>query len=325
MTLSAVLFEAFEEARLRAPQLDSQQLAELLGISEGELQAARLGHGVRSLCLTACDLAMMLPRLGPLEIVTEAHHASLSSRIEHCRIDVGARHAHLAQGNTLAIEMLLPGWYWACLSHERRPGEEDTAPCVQIFNRFGQAIHRLYALQPAHPAWRALRFYTSRITPGFTRCIDLFHQATPPSQSSLIEQWQHLRNELDLRQLLRRHRLRRIDANRAVAGHFSQRINTNRFIMAMASTCHDSRLTRLRMCHTGLLHQHCDRFTFLSPGANQWLQLEGSTLSLSLDTLALAEAWEVIRPGASGSQTVLEAFDQQGHLMVALEAAQPVA
>ncbi|RKQ96273.1 putative hemin transport protein [Kushneria sinocarnis] len=320
MTLATAVFEAFEEARLRAPHLDSRQLAELLGVSEGEIQAARLGQGVRALALTACDLAMMLPRLGPLLAVTHARHATLRSHIAHCRIDVGERHAYLAHGDTLAMEMLLSGWYWVCLSHEQAAPDQEVTPCLQIFNRFGQAIHRLYALEPDHPAWRALTFRTTLKSPAFTRGIEVLASPVPQCLPALLAQWRGLRTERAFHRMLSRHRLRRIDANRAVEGHFSQRIDINRFIMAMAAACHNRRATRVSLARDGGLHRHCARFDYLAPGPDHRLQLEGDTLTLSLDSLALDEAWLVTRPDEQGLRTLLEAFDERGRLIAALEA-----
>ena len=70
MTDINALRAAYQEARLRAPHWNSYRLATALGVSEGELMAARLddtdtlGEEVHGLALTACDLALALPRLG---------------------------------------------------------------------------------------------------------------------------------------------------------------------------------------------------------------------------------------------------------------------
>lgn len=317
-----VVFEAFEEARLRAPHLECRALARLLGCSEGEIQASRLGRGVHSLALTPCDLIMMLPRLGRVQMVTRTTHAALSSRLNACHIDADQRHASLWSDQALAMQLLLPCWYWVCLSNERPTPGEPEVPCLQVFDRFGRVLHQLYGLTPEAPGWTLLDYFAALKRPGFTRCIEMTHACSEEDRPALLESWHALSDPGDFSQLLSHHRLRRVEANRAVAGHFSTALPRERFVMALAGACRRTQPTRASLIHAGGAHHHRARFKHFHQGRCDVLRLESDHLTLSLDSSALHEVWQVVRPGPDGLATSLEAFDASGEMMLALDLAE---
>ncbi|WP_438766607.1 hypothetical protein [Kushneria sp. TE3] len=322
MRQTNVLFEAFEEARLRAPHMECRTLAALLDCSEGEIQASRLGRGVHSLALTPCDLVMMLPQLGQVQMVTRTSHAALSSRLEGCRIDADPRHASICDQKALAMQLLLPCWYWVCLSREAPAPGAEPVPCLQVFDRFGHVLHQLYGLTPEAAGWRLLECFAALKRPGFTRCIDIANVCTEGHRPAMLKAWRDLRGPGDFSRLLSRHRLRRVEANRAVTGHFSTPMAPQRFIMALAGACRRTQPTRASLIHGGGAHHHRARFRHFHQGRHDRLRLESDQLTLSLDSSALHEAWQVTRPGPEGLMTSLEAFDAEGEMMLALDLAE---
>ncbi|GHC30495.1 hypothetical protein GCM10010082_25750 [Kushneria pakistanensis] len=319
MCQANVLFEAFEEARLRAPHMECHTLAALLDCSEGEIQAARLGRGVHSLALTACDLVMMLPQLGQVQMVTRTPHAALSSQLETCRIDADQHHASIRDHQALAMQLLLPCWYWVCLSHERPTPTAREVPCLQVFDRFGRVLHQLYGLTPEAPGWNMLEYFAALRRPDFTHRIDIANVCTRGHRPALLKAWRAMQGPDDFSRLLSRHHLRRVEANRAVAGHFSTSVAPERFIMALAGACRRTQPTRASLIHAGGAHHHRACFRHFHQGRRGILSLESEHLTLSLDSSALHEVWQVMRPGHAGLDTSLEAFDSSGEMMLALD------
>lgn len=317
-----VLFEAFEEARLRAPHLECRTLAALLDCSEGDIQASRLGRGVHSLALTACDLVMMLPQLGQVQMVTRTSHAALSSRLKTCRIDADQHHASILDHQALAMQLLLPCWYWVCLSRERPTPTARDMPCLQVFDRFGHVLHQLYGLTPEAPGWTMLEYFAALKGPRFTRRIDIANVCTRGHRPALLRAWHAMRGPDDFSRLLSRHHLQRVEANRAVAGHFSTPVAPERFIMSLAGACGQAQSTRASLIHNGGAHHHRACFRHFHQGHHGRLSLESDNLTISLDSSALHEVWQVVRPGAEGLNTSLEAFDASGEMMLALDLAE---
>ncbi|WP_456267862.1 hypothetical protein M1D97_11490 [Kushneria sp. AK178] len=322
MHQASALLEAFEETRLRAPHMACHTLAVRLGCSEGEIQAARLGRGVQSLALTPCDLIMMLPQLGRIRMVTRTAHAALASRLEDCVIDTDRRHASIVDHQTLTMQLVLSCWYWVCLSREAPSPGAEPVPCLQVFDRCGGVLHQFHGLTPDAPGWRLLEYFAALTPPRFTRRIDIANVCTRGHRPALLRAWRALRSDEDFSKLLSRHHLRRVEANRAVAGHFTTPVAPERFIMALADTCRRPRPTRVSLIHGGGAHHQRARFRYFHQDRHGTLHLESDPLTIAFDSSALAEVWQVERPGAEGLSTSLEAFDPGGEMLLALETAQ---
>ncbi|REC94392.1 ChuX/HutX family heme-like substrate-binding protein [Kushneria indalinina] len=322
MCQANVLFEAFEETRQRAPHMECRTLAALLDCSEGEIQASRLGRGVHSLALTPCDLVMMLPQLGQVQMVTRTSHAALSSRLEGCRIDADQHHASIRDQKSLAMQLLLPSWYWVCLSQERPTPAAQKVPCLQVFDRFGHVLHQLYGLTPEAPGWKLLEHFAALKSPRFTHRIDIANVCTRGHRPALLKAWEEMRGGEDFSRLLSRHHLRRVEANRAVAGHFSTSMAPERFIMTLAGTCRSTQPSQVSLVHGGGAHHHHACFRHFHQGRRGVLILESDQLTISFDSSALHEVWQVTRPGVEGPGTSLEAFDTRGEMMLALDLAE---
>lgn len=319
MTLSDTLYEVFEETRRRAPHIGARALARLLGVSEGALQAARLGRGVDTLSMTPCDLVMLLPRLGPLEIASHAPHATLTSRFDGCRVTGSLRRAGVGDGRSLAMQLLLPCWYWVALSHEDC-GDGAVLPCLTIFDRCGRLLHRLHLLAPSRSRRTLVHLYRSDRPPGFTRRIETAGERTAPAPPDLSKRWRALRDDADYRALLRRYRLSRLGACRALAGHFSQRLEKERFLLALAGRCRKRQPGAASLIHTAGAHHHRAALEYFHQAHDGEVRLEGDGLTLALESAALDQVWRITRPGSEGLSTRLEAFDRQGRLMASVGA-----
>lgn len=320
MTLSDTLYEVFEETRRRAPHIDARGLSRLLDVSEGELQAARLGRGVDTLSMTACDLVMLLPKLGPVEMTSHAPHAALASRLDVCRVSTDTQQAGVGDGHALAMKLLLPCWYWVALSCEESPDDAGALPCVQIFDRFGRRLHRLRLLAPSRSRRTLLNLYRSNHPPGFTRCIETVSEPGVSAPPDLLKRWRTMRCEADHEALLRRYRLSRLGACQALSGHFSQRLEKERFLMALARRCRAQRQSAASLIHSAGAHHHRASFEYFHQTREGIVRLESESLTLSLESAALDQVWQVTRPGSPGLATRLEAFDHHGRLMASLGA-----
>ena len=321
MVLADTLFEVYQEARQRAPHIDSRSLARLLDTSEGDIQAARLGRGVTTLAITPCDLVMLLPRLGPLEVISQAPHAVLASRLDACRVTGNRHHASLGDDHALAVQLLLPSWYWVALSREQPQERDEVLPCVQIFDRFGRVLHRLYLREPSRARLTLLDCYRTDRIPSFARCIETTTEPNLPADRQLLTEWRAMSCDDDFAALLHRHQLSRLDACRAVAGHFSQPITTQHFVLALERLCVHRQHTEVSLLNGAGMHAHCECFERFQRRCPDSLSLQSNALTLTLDSDSLAEAWLVTRPSARGLTSHLEAFDAQGRPMVSLGSA----
>ncbi|MCX2524718.1 ChuX/HutX family heme-like substrate-binding protein [Larsenimonas rhizosphaerae] len=323
MTDINALRAAYQEARLRAPHWNSYRLATTLGVSEGELMAARLddtdtlGEEVHGLALTPCDLALALPRLGELRIATRSRHGELTSLIQRMTVRGNDYSAALKAQNGLSMQWLLPHWHWACL--RRSFSKSHTLGwTLQVFDRFGQALHTLEACEPRAGGWSWLLDKALDEVPRFTRRI-----ATPTpaiDRQALLTTWQHLRHHDDYRRLLSDHGLSPLDLNRALEGRFSRQCAPARFSTALEEALESQASIVLSMPSRAGLHRHATTLQQIERHPSH-LAIQGREVTLGLDTDALTSVWQVERCSESCLEHWLEAFDSDGELMASVRLA----
>ena len=88
------ILEAFDAARAAQPRLPAIEIAERLAISEGELQAARLGRDVWTLPLSPSDLAAYLLQLGRVKALTRSRLAVLEQTGDYPELAAGRKQVY---------------------------------------------------------------------------------------------------------------------------------------------------------------------------------------------------------------------------------------
>lgn len=313
MEQAAVIREAYREAHARVPDFNIRELAKSLAVSHGHIQAARLGHGVTGLALTPCDLVMRLPSLGALEVTTTSSHSELKSISQQLRV-AGV------QPSELSLRMLLPHWYWACLTH-------DEQPAIEIFDRYGRLLHRLRSSAGNEHAegWARIRRLGISHTPAFTELVDIRHEpegAFEPELPHLVDEWSQLADESHINGLLKRHHLRRVEAYAALENRFTQRMSSQCFVNTLERSARAHKRVKLSVANVGAIHQHSGLFGQVSQ-RHQHIEASGGLASLKIEQDAIAHTWMVTHPEGKGTRTRLEAFGSNGRLIASLTDASP--
>ncbi|MGP9510862.1 ChuX/HutX family heme-like substrate-binding protein, partial [Halomonas sp. AOP42-C1-46] len=191
------ILEAFDAARAAQPRLPAIDIAERLSISEGELQAARLGRDVWTLPLAPKDLASRLPLLGRVKALTRSRLAVLEQTGDYPDLDGGPQTGLLLDPGGLDLRLLYSHWHWACLIRDPMPTENEQGQwrwSLQIFNQHGCAIHKSFALEnPLPRPWGALAALGTLDTPAFTQSVPRLKRALPEAPT-LASEWAAMRD-----------------------------------------------------------------------------------------------------------------------------------
>ncbi|ALM54190.1 ChuX/HutX family heme-like substrate-binding protein [Halomonas huangheensis] len=311
------ILDAFRALRESSPRTPAITLAERLGVSEGTLQAARLGEDVTTLPYAPHTLAAMFHKLGPVKALTRSSLAVLEQTGIYPRASGSGHAGLLLDPGGLDLRLIYRQWHWACLIRDELP--EGIRFSVQIFDRNGRAVHKAFCQSPAHhDYWQAIADEGSDDAPCF---VGLGEPAAsePPSVSptSLGEEWAKMSDVHQFFGLLHRHQLRRRDANAMMEGRFTR---------ALTSSCVE------QLLHDAAATEQSVMIFVASPGCVQirsgvipqperkrgWLNLFAADATLHLDDTAIAEVWEVFKPNRDGGVTSLEAFDATGELVLQL-------
>ncbi|SDL05043.1 putative hemin transport protein [Franzmannia pantelleriensis] len=313
------ILEAFDAARAASPRLPAISIAERLSISEGELQAARLGRDVTTLGLAPAELAAELYRLGRVKALTRSSAAVLEQQGHYPPLSSAGL---LLDPGGLDLRLQLQRWHWACLIRDPLPdanGGISLRHSLQVFDCHGQALHKAFSLEATPPRiWQRLAARGNHHAPVFTRLA--LPAARPLPQAPGLEQdWSRMRDVHQFFALLRRHGLQRHEANTLMEGRFTRRLACD----SVERTLNDAAVQQLPLM-----------LFVASPGAVQirtgvlpaplrqrgWLNLFGDDFTLHLDDGRIERVWQVHKPNRDGGVTSLEAFSCDGELLLQLYA-----
>ncbi|GEN26520.1 hemin-degrading factor [Halovibrio variabilis] len=316
------ILEAFDNARTAQPRLPALEIAERLAISEGELQAARLGREVSTLPLAPHELAEHFSLLGQVKALTRSRLAVLEQQGDYPALSGGSHTGLLLDPGGLDLRLLYTHWHWACLIRDLIPqqdGRETWRWSVQVFDRHGRAIHKCFALEnPLPPAWAALAALGNTDSPAFTQLAPR-SQRPLPSVPSLAGEWGAMRDVHQFFALLQRHRLERIEANRLMEGRYTRALPVQALETALQHASQRALPLMLFVASPGCVQIRTG--TLPAPQrARGWLNLLGEQFTLHLNDSAIDQVWQVNKPNRDGGVTSIEAFDAEGSLALQLYA-----
>lgn len=317
------IIEAFDAARAAQPRLPALEIAERLAISEGELQAARLGRDVWTLPLAPNDLAARLPQLGRVKALTRSRLAVLEQSGDYPELSGGQHTGLLLDPGGLDLRLLYTHWYWTCLIRDPMPSiNEEEAQwrwSLQIFNQHGCAVHKCFALEhPLPRPWGTLAALSTRDTPAFTQSMPRL-QRPLPDVPTLASEWGSMRDVHQFFALLQRHHLERIEANQLMEGRYSRSLPVNTLETLLNQASQRALPLMLFVASPGCVQIRTGKLP-APQRARGWLNLFGEQFTLHLDDAAIDQVWQVSKPNRDGGVTSIEAFDAEGSLVLQLYA-----
>ncbi|MCE8034285.1 heme degradation protein [Billgrantia tianxiuensis] len=316
-TRQAIL-EALDAAREATPHLPALDIARRLEISEGELQAARLGRDVVTLPLSPHALASRFHRLGEVKALTRSRHAVLEQHGQYPILRGSEQAGLLLAPGGLDLRLHLAQWHWACLIRDRRPRAGDDSPerlSLQVFNRHGIALHKAFSLaEEATPAWQELEALGITDAPAFTQSVEPPPRALP-TVPTLAEEWAQMSDVHQFFGLLNRHQLRRHEANALMEGRFTRALRPEACGRALFNAAANHLPLMLFVASPGCVQIRTGRIP-APQRMRGWLNLFAKDFTLHLDDANIACVWQVHKPNRDGGVTSLEAFDAQGGLVL---------
>jgi len=317
------IIEAFDAARAAQPRLPAIEIAERLSISEGELQAARLGRDVWTLPLSPSDIAAYLPQLGRVKALTRSRLAVLEQTGDYPELSGGEHTGLLLDPGGLDLRLLYTNWHWACLIRDPMPDtstqEAQWRWSLQIFNQHGCAVHKCFALEnPLPRPWGALAALGTSDSPAFTQSMPRLKRPLPEAPT-LASEWGAMRDVHQFFALLQRHHLERIEANQLMEGRYTQTLPVNALETVLQHASLRALPLMLFVASPGCVQIRTG--TLPTPQrARGWLNLFGEQFTLHLDDTAIDQVWQVSKPNRDGGVTSIEAFDAEGSLVLQLYA-----
>lgn len=299
------------------PKLRARDLAQNLGITEGELVAAHCGETARRITV---DFEKIFPGL---EAAGEVMALTRNENAVHEKIGVydkyiSGKHAAMMLGEKIDTRMFPEKWAHG-FALESADGD-SVKRSLQFFDAQGMAVHKVHA-RPATDIdkWNALvdRLIIDDQSEGMTVIAAETARETVAEVplDELRDRWTRMKDTHQFVTLLRKLNVARIDAIRAIGEDFAWRID-NSSVEAMLKLSANEKLPI--MCFVG--NEACIQI-HSGPVANiktmgPWLNIMDADFHLHLRADRIKEVWAVRKPTDKGHVTSLEAYDADGELII---------
>jgi len=308
--------EAIRQARAEAPKTRERDLAERLGISEAQLVAAYLGHGVTAIDANPDRLLPAVERLGPVMGLT---------RNDHCVIEVDGRYSgyeggdHAAMVLGAAIDLRLFPRHWGHAFVVEKETETGARRSLQVFDAAGQAVHKIFLRETSdHAAWAGLVDELRRDGDPW-----LVTDPPPPAEGARIapdkaevlrREWRRMSDTHQFLRLVSKLKMNRLGAYRLARAPFVRALDPA-CVPAMLQAVRDAGLPVMIFCgNRGCLQIHTGPVGTLTP-LGPWENVLDPGFNLHLRRDRVAELWAVEKPTRRGPATSVEAFGPDGTLI----------
>jgi len=315
------LYLAWQVLRQEQPRLRARDAAERLAVSEAELTASRLGIDATRL---RPDWAALLPALGELGyvmVLTRNEHC-VHERKGHYREVTVSGQMGLVVSADIDLRLFLGGWASVFAIEEQ--GARGTQRSLQIFDRQGTAVHKVFLTEDSDlAAWAGLleRFAAPRQTPELE--LQPLPEAAPSAPDEAIDLeslragWASLKDTHHFFALLKKHGASRTQALRLAGRQWAEPLELAELprLLERAGAQEVPLMVFVGNRHCIQIHSGPVRnLRWL----DSWFNVLDPEFNLHLQTAGVRQLWRVRKPSTDGLITSWEAFDEQGELIVQL-------
>ena len=303
----------WQKLRAEQPRLRARDAAQELGVSEAEFVAAHCAGEAKRLMPDWAAFFAGLPALGRVMALTR-NESCVHERKGVYEPATFMAHAGLVLGPD--IDLRIFPQHWAHLYAVTDQGASPARMSFQIFDRFGGALHKIYALEETRPdAWAHLTKSMTAI--GHT---DLSIDPSPPTPSrpgavadraALQADWERLKDVHDFPAMLKRHETEPLPAMEAMLGAFTERLPRSATFDLLNRASAEQVPIMVFVGNRGIIQIHTgpvERIVRL----DHWLNVLDPDFNLHLREDHIAHCFAVRKPTSDGVLHSVELFDAMG-------------
>lgn len=221
---STELWQRYQDVKASGAAKYARDIAAVMGVSEAELTAARVGHDAVRLQDNARAILASLEKVGETKCICRNEYAvhEQVGAFTHQHLD---GHAGLVL-NPRALDLRLFLSQWASAFHVNDGGRES----IQFFDPHGDAVLKVYTTNNTDSeAWQALIAEQAQSTPAplAVRPVENARYADTADGAALEKEWRAMTDVHQFFALLRKYNLSRQQAFRLVNDDLACRIDTD--------------------------------------------------------------------------------------------------
>jgi putative hemin transport protein len=308
--------EAWQRLRESEPNLRARDLAERIGVSEGEVVASRCGEDITRLQGPWPGLLHAMPALGRVMVLTRNDSCVHEKKGTFANIEIGGSMG-VVLDEAIDLRLFLTHWKHGFAVQETSRGR--LLHSLQFFDADGQAVHKIYRTDDTDAAaWDSLvgRYSAAVQSP----LLELGTVDDPLPQSlqdhdvdamSLREGWRAMRDPHDFFALLKKHRVTRTQALRIAGAEFAQRVDNQSIFAVLENAAASSLPIMVFVGSPGVVQIHTGPVQNIKR-MGPWLNVLDADFNLHLREDHIVESWVVRKPTPEGPVTSLDLYDARG-------------
>lgn len=310
----ATLLERFQALRdSTTGMLRARDAAQKLGVTEGALVACGATGAATPLRTDWAALIGALPAAGRVMALTRNEHCVHERHGAYIDVSSGPGHI-LVLGPDIDLRLFPGSW-----AHAYALGGER--PSIQIFDRSGEAVHKVFATEHTDRAgWdRIVRDFTAETAaappeaPGVTKA----KVEGEVDGAALRTDWLALRDTHDFFPMLRKHKATRRQAFSLAGSDLAMPLAPDAGIAAIREAAAQDVPIMVFVGNPGAIQIHTGPVKKLVdvPG---WFNVLDPDFNLHLREAGVASAWRIVKPTEDGDVTSIELLDAAGEVIAML-------
>jgi len=299
--------------------------AAALGVSEGELVAARMGDGVTR--LRVGDEGHFIGLYEQLGVLGRVMTLTRNAAAVHEKDGPFTEMSHegkvgLALGTEIDLRMFYMQWAHAYAVTDTSP--RGTLHSLQFYDAYGEAVNKVYLREHSNHAaydqlvaqWRADdQTAGETVKPAPTPSVP--RPDADIDVPALLSSWSAMADTHEFFGMLRKHDVARTQALRLAEGRFTHPVATS----ALRTVLEDAASTGLSIMvfvgNRGMVQIHSGPVQNVKM-LDAWVNVLDDGFNLHVRGDLIDRAWVVCKPTSDGLVTSLELFDAQGETIAML-------
>lgn len=304
--------------RAENPKARARDFAQSIGITEAELVAAHLGHGVTAIDPAPDQLFPLIRELGEVMALTR-NRSCVAERVGVYDPFTGGAHAAMVTGSEIDMRMFPSHWrYGFAVQDETADGIKRS---LQVFDAHGEAVHKVHLRATSDAPAFARLVDTLRLAPP---ALDLTPppatepaKADPARAEELRAEWAQMTDTHQFLRMVHRLKMNRLGANRIAGAPFARALTIESVDLALKAAAENAIPIMVFVGNMGCIQIHGGLIERLVP-MGPWINVMDPRFNLHLRADHIAEVWAITKPTRTGDAVSIEAFDAEGALILQL-------
>lgn len=303
------------------PHLRIRNAAQVLGVSEMELLATKIGNGVTRLKPEMKEILSEIESLGKVMALTRNEECVHERKGVYLNGDFSNAHAGLFVGEDIDLRIFLMHWKKAFAVIEENA--RGISKSLHFFGKDGEAIHKIFLTPDSiEAAFEALvTKYTNEnqdpIETTEAYQINLDEKPDDEIDTQGFQQaWLDLKDTHNFFTMLRTFGVTRTQALRlAPSAYHAQQISKDAIVTMLEEAVKTKTPIMVFTGNRGNIQIHTGRIR-KTMWHQDWYNIMDPDFNMHLDMSKIAQTWIVRKPTEDGIVTSIEVFNEMGDIIV---------